>query len=121
MELRRPIYPNAVSDFEDRTFAARLREGVNIAVLCVVAALLLCAATIGLVLYEVWTVLFVRPRDRRLAHAGRAENYEIASASISRSPAAMPQIHPPSSDNDAPVTPMRHVVEWEARRTSGSR
>lgn len=46
----------------DRSVAGRLREALNLSVLCVVAALVLCAAMISLVLYEVWISLNSRGR-----------------------------------------------------------
>lgn len=42
--------------------AGRLREVLNLSVLCVVATLVLCAATMSLVLYEGWIALNGRGR-----------------------------------------------------------
>lgn len=47
---------------EDGSVAGRLREALNLSVLCVAAALVLCAATMSLVLYEGWIALNGRGR-----------------------------------------------------------
>lgn len=104
-------------NYEDCSFAMRLREALNIAVLCVVAALLLGAATFFLLVYSVWPALApVRAREPWSGRRRLSGRSEAARTFLAKPIEAMRPLDPPKISNIDSTARAHEEVERRAKQ-----
>jgi hypothetical protein len=95
---------------------------LNIAVVCIVAAALICAATIYLLVHSLWPALApIRARWRQPIPLGGAARLAVARKFLARPIAEMPPLAPPPTGNDPGASAHGKVERGVERQTAGKR
>jgi hypothetical protein len=101
---------------EKRSAAVRSKEALLIAVLCVVAAVMICAATIYLILHAIWPSL-APTRVRGWRSTRRRRSGEIAArALLARPIRERKPLEPPQTKKGAALAPSHAGTKRKAKR-----